>query len=923
MMQSRMPATSIVAIAPLILLALVASVNAQPRPLVEAYAGEPFGVGRITFSLPPASADRVEPNQVEITGDAGRVFYPAVSSSAPARELLGGLLGSRPLLGALAREVPGSLSVYFLFEGRSPFRVTVRTPAPHHVLVTPRPTLRGDERLLRDWWRKYSLAANEQALQGDYPPIVETYLTNMLPRRLGLDRAARRVEPRSETRLQDTLDLFLGVEDLRRDVMIETLRSAHPVEEATLPVPDDIAWMDSPPREIPDDVEIEPIAMRIPEECFYLRFGNIANFIWLHHLTEEHGGALGRLISLRGHDVQATQRIEGRLGVRYSLLLDLVGERVVDDLAVFGRDTYLREGAAIAVLIKAKNAFLVSTALNSERNQALVREKERGAASETVEIAGRTVSFISTPDNRLRSFFVRDGDYCLLSTSRALVERYFEAADGERALGASADFRYARSQLPNSREDTIFAYFSPAFFRGLVSPHYQIELHRRLRATTDIELVELARLAARGEGRPHGTIDELIQGGFLPPDFLSRPDGSRVVIEGDRVLDSLRGARGNFLPIPDTPVTAVTSSEARRFSQAAATWSLRWRQMDPVAVGVQRSPRDENDVERITIDGFVSTLLEEKYAPYLAMLGPATKQTLAPVEGNLLSAELSARAGQSSAAPQLVFLGVQDQPRLGMQGWPGVIRSIAFLRTIPGYLGAAPKAGVVDMLPLGLSPPPDRNGFSQLPLGVWRREWDNYSVLSFDPQLLARVTPQLRVTEDSAPAQARLHVADLTQARHTSWINEFFYDRARRTTAGNIALLHALTRQLGVPPSEALAEANRLLDVQLTCSLGGEYRLTAARDGAQQWTTTAAAPASEYRPPLVAWLRGADARLTKEGDQLTLHAEIAMQRKESTPAFQLPALPFFGGKKEASPEAPPESKPKPATPPAPTGRRDF
>lgn len=894
-------------------------VLAQGTFQVEAYAGRPLGVGRITMSL-PSTAGPIEPAQIQVTNDEGRVFYPAASSSSPVRQMLGGLLADRPLLGALTRDLPTSFSVYFLFQGQSPFRVTVHTPQRYTVAVHPRQAFRGDDRLLRDWWQKYTLAAREQALQGDYPPIVETYLTNMLSRRMGLERLLNRTEPRSVSRLQDTFDLILGVEDLRRDTMVETLRSSRPWEEATLPVPGDIAWESTPAPEAPADVEIEPIAMRIPEECFYVRFGNVGNFIWLHHLTDEHGGALGRLIALRGHDTQSTQRIERRLGVKYSTLLDLVGEHVVDDMAVFGRDTYLREGAAVAVLIKAKNAFLVSASLNSERNKALTREQANGAASETLSIAGRNVSFFSTPDNRLRSFFVRDGDYCLMSSSRTLVERYFEAADGKGALGASADFRYARSLLPTSRGDTIFAYLSPAFFRGLVSPHYQIELRRRLRATTDIELVELARLAARGEGRPHATLDELIGGGFLPPDFTQRPDGSQVVMEEGRVLDSLRGARGNFLPIPDTPVELVTPTEAGQFSQSAQTWATLWRQMDPLAVGIRRSPRDEGQIERITVDAYVSPFLEEKYGTMVSMLGPPMTQSLAPVAGNLISAELSLQGGQAHAVvpPHLVFLGVQDSPRLGSQGWPGVIKSLAFLRSVPGYLGATPKPGFVDLLPLGLSPPPDPNGYSQLPLGVWRRQWDSYSLLSFDPQLLARIPPQLQVVEAPTPAQVRVHVADLARAQHASWIYEFFYDRARRTTTGNLRLLEALTHQLRVPPAEALAEANRLLDVQLVCSLGGEYRLQTLPDGSERWATTAAVTPAEYRPPFVAWLRGAEAWLTKSDGQMTLHADIAMQRKETAPKFQLPSLPFFGFGKGTEPARPAEPTPAPEKTPAPT-----
>ncbi len=876
--------------------ATIAPAQAQPPAVVEAYAGRPFGVARITLNL-PASAATLRRDDVLVTGEHGRVLYPVVSA-APVRKMFGELLSKGPLLGAIAREMPAKVTVYFLFQGDTPFRVTIDALEPRQFVVYPRPTLRGDDRLLRAWWQEYSLAAREQMQEGDYPPIVETYLTNMLGRRLGLERAASLREPQAVARVDRTLDLLMGVEDLRRDVMIDTLRSAVPYEEATLPPPDEIVWPATPVADPPADVEIEPIAMRVPEECFYIRFGNISNFIWLHHLTEEHGGALSRLISLRAHDTQAMKRVEQRLAVRYSTLLDLVGEHVVDDLAIFGRDTYLHEGPAMGVVIKAKNPFLVSAAITSERTKALEREKENGAVSQTLQIGGRSVSFVSTPDHRLRSFFVRDGEYYLLTTSQALVERFFEVRDGTGSLGASDEFRRVRVEMPVSRGDAIFAYFSRKFFHGLVGPHYQIELPRRMRATTDIELVEIARLAAKAEGKPNATLDDLINGGFLPADFNRRPDGSHVVIDGDRVYDSLRGSRGNFLPITDTPVISVTPSEARRYTSAARTWAYQWRDLESLVIGLKRTPRGDDGVERITVDAHGTPFLEEILGPYLTYLGPPTTQSLLPIEGNLLSAEISLQGGASAAdvPPHLLFLGVQDSPRVSMQGWPGVIKPLAFLRTVPGYLGATPKPGFVDLLPLGLSPPPDQYGYSQLPLGVWRRQVGDFSVLAFDPDLLRRVTSQLAVTNDAAPAKARARISDLVAAKHTTWINEFFHERAVTATNGNLRLLNTLIHQLHVPPADALAEAERLLDVRLVCSLGGDYQCKSNPAGERHWVTTArGVSASEYRPPLLGWLRGAEIELTEANGRLGLHAEIAMQRKDAPPKLKLPVIPFLGG----------------------------
>ena len=119
--------------------------------------------------------------------------------------------------------------------------------------------------------------------------------------------------------------------------------------------------------------------------------------------------------------------------------------------------------------------------------------------------------------------------------------------------------------MPVSRGDTVWVYLSDAFFRNITGPHYRIEMARRLQAAADIELVQLAKLAAVAEDQPGGTIEQLKAAALLPPEFGPLPDGSRVVLAGGEVSDSLRGRRGRSCPsatrrsarslAPKTPTT--------------------------------------------------------------------------------------------------------------------------------------------------------------------------------------------------------------------------------------------------------------------------------------------------------------------------------------------------------------------------------
>ena len=92
------------------------------------------------------------------------------------------------------------------------------------------------------------------------------------------------------------------------------------------------------------------------------------------------------------------------------------------------------------------------------------------AKEEKLQIAGHAVSFVSSPDNAIRSFYVADGDFHFVTTSRKLVEWFLATGAAEHeSLGAlSSVSSLARTNLPLARNDTVFAYFSPAFFHNLL-----------------------------------------------------------------------------------------------------------------------------------------------------------------------------------------------------------------------------------------------------------------------------------------------------------------------------------------------------------------------------------------------------------------------------------------------------------------------
>ena len=422
-------------------------------------------------------------------------------------------------------------------------------------------------------------------------PEIDDYLTATMARRLNLPMPPADLGQWLSGSLSGQFELLSGGEALRtrlaRQALLGDRGSSEPLDQELpsqqpLEPAAEIPPADKPPA-------IEAIALRVPEECFYLRSGSFENFLWLRHRMEALGGDARNLISEQAVDFGLNERLQRQLGLQETTLGDVVGPTVISDVALVGNDMFLREGAALGVLFEARNSTLLGLGLGRQRSDLLKAEK--GAKEETVKLAGKSVSLISTPDNRVRSFYAVDGDYHFVSTSRALTERFLETGQkepkrpiGTTSLGASAEFRYARTILPLERGDTAFVYLSRAFFHNLMSPHYQVEMVRRLRSATEMELALLARLLARGEGRPAETLEQMRAADVLPAGFGRRIDGSYLELTAAGPVDSLRGARGTFVPIPDMPVERITQSEARQY-QDFLTAAAEWGRARSAAVG--------------------------------------------------------------------------------------------------------------------------------------------------------------------------------------------------------------------------------------------------------------------------------------------------------------------------------------------------
>lgn len=857
---------------------------------VEAYVGEPFGVARVTLRVDRgAGIASADDDRLTVRSESGRALYP-VTRDAPARRLLRDLLEI---------EGPGNVTVYFLFRGDEPFDAVAFTPSAHPLRVVPAQNPAGHARLLGEWWNYYGRRWQQLDQDPQFPPVVDNFLAASLARRLG------KPLPESRPRLlamnnkgHSVWDELLANERWQLAVDRELL-AGDAQSAADQPLPPPMPWYELDPPADAEAIDVEPMALHVPAECFYLRFGTFTNYLWFRDLTERWQNDLGNMIMRRSIQRGGSDRVQQQLSLRETALSKVLGPQVIADVAIVGLDPYAAHGGAIGMLFQARNNFLLGNNLKSQRREALDNFDD---ASETeVEIAGRQISLISTPGGEVRSYYVQDGDFHLVTTSRRLVQRFLQAGQGTGSLAASPGFLGVRRQIPAERDDAVFMYAAPEMFRELTSPAVWIETRRRVRSLREAKLRELARLQAAAEGTSATDRADLIDAGYLPEGFGQRADGSELVETASGAADSLRGTPGFFVPAVDIEVTAATTEEAAAYRSFADRFRQECGQLPPIAAAVMRSPRGDQGDETLQVQLLATPLDRVKLGKAVDIIGEPSNLRIARLPGDLVNVEvvldsLLPFAGPPSGQYQL-FVGVRDfSAELELAGGRLGLPAPESRSSMKVYWGTWPRAGLLSLF--GELPAVD--GEPQADQGgrfVARR--DDMFVGSFSPELVREVLPELTTETVEESAQAWFHVEQLKGTALEPLVNKLAYSRVRDTSAANSRLLNALSSQLHVPPERCREVAERLMDGTLVCPLGGDYELTTSPEGFAWWSSTVVAPANrflltdppdDYEMDLLGWFEGAtgDARIDDESIRIRAAIDMDASALPKPAAWEMP-----------------------------------
>lgn len=889
-----------------------AATSARATVRVEAFAGDPWGVAKVTVDVQPgASTSPAGDDRFAITERNGRVFYP-VLEAAPMRAFLRQIVGI---------ETPRQVTFFCLFRGNEPLDLAIFAPDGVEYSARVERRDRQHRDLLTKWWREYAGMYERIHKEAEYPVAAQTYLTSLWSQRLGMPMPEPREQLVRDQQKGGTLLPKLFADEayranILRDLMLGRF-DASPADIALRPA-DPAPPLSAPP--VPSDVELEPIAARVPAECFYVRFGSFTNYLWFRDFNARWQGDLQNMVMLRSIRRGGGDKMEQMLSLRQSALARILGPQVISDVAIIGLDPYVRDGVAGGILFEARNNFLLARDIKSQRAEA--KEKRPDATETTVEIDGRPVSYLSTTDGHIRSYYIQDGDYHLVCTSRTLIEKFIAAGKGTGSLAQDPEFTAARQRHPIAGQQTAFAFLSEPFFANLTSPEYRIELDRRLRVTEELRLLRLAQLAAEHEGVEWKSSDDLVAAAFLPEEFGAHPDGSKLTQDPeDPLIDSRRGEPGYFVPIPDMEVTSVSPAEERRYIEFAETLEREAGDMPPIALAFHRQEISDTDFDHVTIDGTLGGYSSTHLVSWTERLGPPTNAYVPPVPGDVVAGQVVLGGLLGDPQPIHLFGAVRDSQTPFEVHRGGLSLLGGWTDAISGYVGIWPRPHLLERFFGPAHGPVDRHGIARTEgwLPIWVRPGNDFFVFSMKRDVLAEVGPQLAIVEDPNPAQVRLSIGDIANGGVGNVVSQFGYTRARQASAAGSRFMNSLAVQLGVPIDQCRELAEELVDGKFVCPLGGQYVLIEPAEGLSRWVSTAVEGPNQFiltelpqdfHMPLLDWFRGGSAHLACIDDAMSIHVELDMVREAKLREQQL----LDEGETPAKPPAEELPPPRPEPP---------
>jgi hypothetical protein len=365
--------------------------------------------------------------------------------------------------------------------------------------------------------------------------------------------------------------------------------------------------------------DISPLARLVPEDYFFAEFHSFTKLLDAVDLSALGSSHFFNQSSREARSQLTGERLKKQLAVESSRLSRLVGDEVIDELAVTGSDLFYGEGSDVTLLFRLKQPEVFKTALDGMLNRA---EKARPDARRSEgTFQGIPFVHLATPDRDICVFIAYPRpDLHIRSNSKVAFQRILEAVQGKQAdgkavrrLGDSLEFAYIRTLMPRgAKEEDGFIYLSDPFIRRLVGPQVKLTERRRMLCYNHLRMINHAAAMYRTEfGKEPTSLAELADTRCAPGLFgegqLTCPDGGKYTLaaDGETGVCSHHGHSHFLTPCCEIPIAQATEDEVKEYQAFLNEYNQYWRTyFDPIALRLQITP------ERYLLETVVLPLIE-------------------------------------------------------------------------------------------------------------------------------------------------------------------------------------------------------------------------------------------------------------------------------------------------------------------------
>jgi len=829
------------------------------------------------------------------------------------------------------------LNVFFLFQGAQSKSASLTFAYGPEVVTldveTKAETINHLE-LVNNWWRVWSHQITDGVPQAllegtkDFLYVVGQKL-RVLPENRSLFLGGN--ESRLERQFEKTLGMLLGFQSVRLAMMIEDTEylDRSPATQG-LPRTLNLARQSIPRDFDGGNVQLESMSRMVPTDCFYVRCGSTQNYLWLRQFLIGWGGSLDNIVANPILDSDVRTRLESQLGVSAEELSRLGVDRCLKDLAIIGTDLFFAEGAGVGVIFEAKPGMeeeLFRLVDSQRTTQAVAQDANHRDST----ILTRQLSVFEAAGNRMRSFRLKLGPYCLVTNSLQLVTDVIQARQSNRCLASLKEYQYALAKEGVSPSTGVVFYLSDPFFRRLISPAFRIELGRRRAAMQACRRLQFASTLSEAFGENLNSAKSLVSYGYLPAGFGTQADGSTVQLQNGVAIDSLRGEPGYFTPVADLNTRRANQSEVQAYKKFMTRYRQEWPVVDPVLASVS-STATVSGQDQVAIKVHITPYARKEYSFLTRNLAPpSTWQSCLDDEELLgVSTELVARNGTNfkahfgivdEAVPFRIEKGslvregeFENHDFVTRQSFAAVSpNQLEGLEQLSGLLKAlqsdaraklpnpAPitqrRESVVDINPsaafLSVFTPgkvfidTTRAAYKGLlnlgTLSHVNRE-GRWAVYALSPLLRAQVPEELDDREYKEPAQLKLHVKSIDDTKIEEYLQAYTYINSRQQSSVVAVWLNRWACGLNSTPLAAKTAVETALGGKLQCPLGGDLVLDIATSRWQSsaWTSSRIVDEisvpPDYRFPFFEWFKGLDLSFNLTRSALQSHFVVNTSR---------------------------------------------